>query len=61
MATRTVLVHLNVEVPDDAPATAADIAAEVKTCLDFVTDNGDDEWTPALNLRTYTVALAEEV
>lgn len=59
-ATRTVLVHLNVEVPATitTETLADDVAAEVKALLDtFV----DDDHTPFIAESTVVVALAEEI
>jgi hypothetical protein len=55
---RTILVHLNVEVPADAPCSAEDIAAEIKGALEVGTDA---DMTPALAIATTVVALAEEI
>jgi hypothetical protein len=55
---RTVLVHLNIEVPDAYGDLDADvIAAEVLGALEVGTD---EEQTPALFVADVVVALAEE-
>lgn len=55
---RTILVHLNVEVADDAPCTASDVADEVRGALDVGTD---PDQTPALATYGAAITLAEEV
>jgi hypothetical protein len=57
---RTVLVHLNVEVPDSitTPTLAQDVEAEVKAALEVAT--GEDH-TPFLAESVVVVALAEEI
>ena len=56
--TRTVLVHLNIELPDTAPATADDVADEVRGALEVAAE-GDH--VPALTASVWDVALAEEI
>jgi hypothetical protein len=57
---RTVLVHLNVELPDDALGfrLSDDVATEIRGALEV---GIDPENTPLLALNGFDVALAEEV
>jgi hypothetical protein len=55
---RTILVHLNVEMPDDVDGDAVTVAAEVMGALDVGTDA---EQTPALYESTVVVSMVEEV
>lgn len=55
---RTVLVHLNVELPASQPWTAEDIAAEVQAALEVAAEG---EHAPALEVSSWTIPLAEEV
>ncbi len=55
---RTILVHLNVELPHDAPCSAEDVAREVEAALEVGTD---PEHTPALAIASVCVPLVDEV
>lgn len=55
---RTILAHLNIEVPDDSTATADDIAAEVAGALDVGTD---PDHTPTLATAEVVITLVEEI
>ena len=61
-APRTILVHLNVEVPADSDVTVEAIEREVVDCLTIGTDHDHvDSPTPALDGAEWCVALAEEI
>jgi len=55
---RTVLVHLNVELPDDDGATVPDLVQEITDALSIAVE-GDN--APVLNASTVVIPLAEEV
>lgn len=55
---RTILVHLNVELPADAPCSPEDVAREVEAALEVGTD---PEHTPALAIASVCVPLVDEV
>jgi hypothetical protein len=55
---RTILVHLNVEVPGDAPCDVNDIVREINGALAV---GIDAEETPSLTVAEIVVALAEEI
>jgi hypothetical protein len=52
---RTVLIHVNAQVPDSDPRTAKEIADLVEGAIEVGSDN------PALSAVEVTVVLAEEV
>lgn len=55
---RTVLVHLNVELPDDDGATVTDLCEEITAALNIATEG---EHAPILNVADWSIPLAEEV
>jgi len=55
---RTMLVHLNIEVPADAPCTVDDVVREINGALAV---GIDPDQTPALTVATIVVPLAEEI
>lgn len=57
-APRTVLVHVNVELPETAPATAADVENEIRAALEVAAEGGN---APALEGSAWCIPLAEEV
>lgn len=52
---RTVLVHLNVELPDDDERTAEQVTRAIEGAIEVGSDD------PALDGLTVVVALSEEV
>lgn len=61
--TRTILIHLNVEVPASitTPTLTEDLADEIHAALDVGTDEDYWPFLPFLAESTVTVALAEQV
>jgi hypothetical protein len=55
---RTILVHLNVELPPDAPFATEDVVRDLTGCIEVGQGTGN---TPALDAGKWTIALAEEV
>ncbi len=59
---RTILVHLNVDVPEDAVDDEADIADDVRRELESALEvGGKSEHTPILQASNVVIADAEEV
>jgi hypothetical protein len=52
---RTILIHLNVEAPDDDPRTFVEIEEAVKGALEVGSDD------PSLDGLTIEVTMAEEI
>jgi hypothetical protein len=55
---RTILVHLNVEVPSDNAATVEELVAEIEGALAVGTD---PDHAPILAASQTVVAMAEEI
>lgn len=55
---RTVLVHVNVELPPDCTASAADVEREVLAALNVAAEGGNAH---ALGSSVFCIPLAEEV
>ena len=53
---RTILVHLNVRLPDDARADSAEIAEQVEGALEVGTD---EKQTPDLYVASITISSEE--
>jgi hypothetical protein len=56
---RTILAHVNVELPDGSPWTAIDVEQELFNILQIAGDDPDN--CPALATGTVVIALTEEV